>query len=223
MLRLEAEERKKLIIEKSLELFLQVGYERTTIQRLINELGLSKGGFYHHYRSKEELLNDIAAAAAGKHVEEWRQINNRSELSATEKFVEIFRSSSEMGSANLKLTLIRWEKLYSEENHMFRRKLLQKQIEIAVPEMVFVIQEGLRDGSFDTAFPELCAANILWNNDRLMESILPLMVRAENERELIPDIFRLYQYQTDIMERMLGAEEGSLTTFTLDYFKAMLS
>src|SRR5689334_10278576 len=47
-------------------LFLTRGYERTTINDVISATGLSKGAFYHHYRSKEDLLEAIAARFAGE-------------------------------------------------------------------------------------------------------------------------------------------------------------
>jgi AcrR family transcriptional regulator len=45
-------------------LFLTRGYERTTINDVIAATGLSKGAFYHHFRSKEDLLEAIAARFA---------------------------------------------------------------------------------------------------------------------------------------------------------------
>lgn len=43
-------------IEVSYNLFIQKGYEKTSIQDILNELGLSKGAIYHYFNSKEEIL-----------------------------------------------------------------------------------------------------------------------------------------------------------------------
>src|ERR1700716_3182249 len=45
-------------------LFLRKGCDRTTINDVISATGLSKGAFYHHFRSKEDLLEAIAARFA---------------------------------------------------------------------------------------------------------------------------------------------------------------
>src|SRR5438874_2589753 len=48
------------LIDCAERLFLSRGYERTTINDVIVATGLSKGAFYHYFRSKEALLEAIA-------------------------------------------------------------------------------------------------------------------------------------------------------------------
>ena len=51
---------KKLIIETAGRLFLEKGYEHTSIQDIIDNLGgLSKGAIYHHFKSKEEIIGEV--------------------------------------------------------------------------------------------------------------------------------------------------------------------
>ena len=52
------------LIDCAQRLFLSQGYERTTINEVISATGLSKGAFYHHFRSKEDLLEAIAGRFA---------------------------------------------------------------------------------------------------------------------------------------------------------------
>ena len=43
------------ILDVSQRLFYEKGYEKTSIQDIVNELGgLSKGAIYHHFKSKED-------------------------------------------------------------------------------------------------------------------------------------------------------------------------
>ena len=50
------------ILDVSLKLFLEKGYENTTIQDIIDALGnLSKGAIYHHFKSKEDILEAVCA------------------------------------------------------------------------------------------------------------------------------------------------------------------
>ena len=55
----------ELTVEKILDvaqkLFLEQGYEQTTIQDIVNNLGgMTKGAVYHHFKSKEEIINALA-------------------------------------------------------------------------------------------------------------------------------------------------------------------
>ncbi|MDZ5010457.1 TetR family transcriptional regulator, partial [Clostridium perfringens] len=47
------------ILSASAKLFIENGYEKTTIQDIMDELKLSKGAIYHHFKSKEEILNAV--------------------------------------------------------------------------------------------------------------------------------------------------------------------
>lgn len=47
------------IIQSAFQLFSEKGYEKTTINEIIKSVGCSKGGFYHHFTSKEEILSEI--------------------------------------------------------------------------------------------------------------------------------------------------------------------
>ena len=50
------------ILDASMKLFIEKGYENTTIQDIVDELGdLSKGAIYHHFKSKEEIIETAGA------------------------------------------------------------------------------------------------------------------------------------------------------------------
>ena len=51
--------RRAELLDCAQRLFMQKGYERTTINDVIAATGLSKGAFYHHFRAKEDLLEAI--------------------------------------------------------------------------------------------------------------------------------------------------------------------
>ena len=54
------EETRRKILEVSKELFLEKGFDNTSIQDIIDRLGgLTKGVIYHHFESKNEILQSI--------------------------------------------------------------------------------------------------------------------------------------------------------------------
>lgn len=46
-------------MQQSIALFVDKGYSATSIQDIVDALGVTKGSFYYHYKSKEALLMDI--------------------------------------------------------------------------------------------------------------------------------------------------------------------
>lgn len=51
--------RKKEIREAAKECFLNKGFQLTTMEDVITEIGMSRGGVYHHYASTNEMLKDL--------------------------------------------------------------------------------------------------------------------------------------------------------------------
>ncbi|MDI7743232.1 TetR/AcrR family transcriptional regulator [Lysinibacillus fusiformis] len=51
--------KKQLIMEKSLELFAENGFEATSVQQITERCGISKGAFYLYFKSKDELINSL--------------------------------------------------------------------------------------------------------------------------------------------------------------------
>ena len=54
------EETVRKILDVSLKLFTEKGYEQTTILDIVGNLGgLTRGAFYHHFKSKEDVLHTL--------------------------------------------------------------------------------------------------------------------------------------------------------------------
>lgn len=66
---------KDKIIRVSWNLFYKKGYDNTTIEEIITELGISKGGFYHHFRAKSDLLKSISYLFDKQYKKAMKEIN----------------------------------------------------------------------------------------------------------------------------------------------------
>lgn len=51
----KGEKTRQLIIDKATILFTKMGYNHTSLSQILKATGLAKGGFYFHFKSKEEL------------------------------------------------------------------------------------------------------------------------------------------------------------------------
>lgn len=47
------------MLDAAVELFAQHGYDATTVAQVIERAGSTKGGFYHHFASKDALLYEV--------------------------------------------------------------------------------------------------------------------------------------------------------------------
>ena len=85
------EETVEKILTAAKRLFLEKGYERTTIQDIVDQLGrLTKGAVYHHFKSKEEIMD-----ALGDYIFQERNpfeaVRGRTDLNGLEKIREVVR------------------------------------------------------------------------------------------------------------------------------------
>lgn len=62
----KGEEKRQEILAVAERLFCLKGYRETSVQDILDVLKASKGGFYHHFESKEMVLETLCAQRAGK-------------------------------------------------------------------------------------------------------------------------------------------------------------
>lgn len=57
--KLAASERKSQILQAAYTVFLEKGYQQTTMEDIRQKTGLSRGGLYYHYQSPDAMLHDL--------------------------------------------------------------------------------------------------------------------------------------------------------------------
>ncbi len=65
----KGDEKRQELLNTAERLFCQNGYEATSVQDILDAMKLSKGGFYHHYASKEEVLKALCDRRAARAAE----------------------------------------------------------------------------------------------------------------------------------------------------------
>jgi len=50
---------KEKIVQVAFNLFLTKGYKDISLREIVEKVGLTKGAFYHYYKSKEELFTEV--------------------------------------------------------------------------------------------------------------------------------------------------------------------
>lgn len=147
------EQTQERIVEASVKLFIEKGYEQTTIQDILNALNLSKGGLYHHFKSKEEILEAVKQKRA-QHAADMLHdlIQNTEAENAKEKLKKIL---CKLGSSTETQT---FDTILSQENDPhFVMGALQNAVNQDAPIIAKLIEDGVKDGSLQTTQPGLCA------------------------------------------------------------------
>ena len=152
---------------------MEKGYEHTSIQDIINQLGgLSKGAIYHHFKSKEDILIAVTDRMTDASNQMLAAIRDRKDLSGKEKLKTIFKESICRPVQNDIFTVA--PGFWNNPRLLF--SLLQDTIQNTAPDYILpIIRQGIADGSIQTDYPEqlseliLLAANV-WLNPMIFDS-----------------------------------------------------
>ncbi|HSU06689.1 MAG TPA: helix-turn-helix domain-containing protein [Acetobacteraceae bacterium] len=63
------------ILDAASALFRQSGIDRVGVDAIMHEAGLTHGGFYAHFASKEALVAEVPAAALARSAAKWERIS----------------------------------------------------------------------------------------------------------------------------------------------------
>lgn len=138
------------LIRTSLQLFLEKGYENTKVSDILLATGLSKGGMYHYFSSKEEILD----AVVGYALEEERPLFEQ-KLSQTENTLEQFEcfiSNEVLSTSDFRKKIIVWKK--NEESPFVKYRIRELNTKFEVPYLQKIIENGIQEGVFQTEYPK---------------------------------------------------------------------
>lgn len=146
------EETIKLIVNQSLKLFIEKGYENTSIQDIINNLGgLSKGAIYHHFKSKEEIFEAVCKKIGDDNTVYYRSIRDSKDLSGYEKLKVMVQSA--YSNPNNEAVVAMTSKIGSDPKFLLAQ--ITDIFEVVAPLYIQpVIEEGIMDGSIQTKYPK---------------------------------------------------------------------
>ena len=136
------------ILDVSQRLFLEKGYDKTTIQDIVDELdGLSKGAIYHHFKSKEEIMDALGDKMFFNN-NPFEKVKARTDLNGLQKMrMAIMLNQSDENQIELTKQAIPMLK----NPHVLAR-MIETNRRCLCPYWELFIEEGIKDGSIKTQY-----------------------------------------------------------------------
>ena len=158
------------ILEVSKKLFLEKGYDQTTIQDIVDELGgLTKGAIYHHFKSKEEIMNALSAQMFTDN-NPFNAVRMREDLNGLQKI----QTAMMVNQANDERRELSMQAMPLLENPRILAGMIESNRVNLTPVIKELIEEGQNDGSIHTEYAkelaELFPLLELW----MMPSLYPM-------------------------------------------------
>ena len=142
-----------LLISAASELFATQGYDRTSVDRIIKQAGVSKGAFYHHFSSKDDILDAVCAFMVADAMNQIRAAVADVSAGATVRFNRFLNASRVWRLAHFGLLEEVLTVLHRDENAPMLRKIEAHSTSLSVPLLADILQQGIDEGVFDPPDP----------------------------------------------------------------------
>ncbi|KPU46329.1 putative HTH-type transcriptional regulator YfiR [Oxobacter pfennigii] len=151
-------EKKKLeLLDIAEKLFIEKGYEQTSIEDILSASGISKGGFYHYFKSKEDILCSSIERLMDDAVNFLKPAVDNPKLNAVEKFKLFNKQKNKFQSSKLEYAGLLAKLMQSD---IFQYKYIVSSSQKIVPLFAEIIKQGVNEEVFHVKHP-LETADIL--------------------------------------------------------------
>jgi len=189
-------DRKREIIETARHLFQSKGYDKVTMQDIMDSLDIAKGTIYHYFKSKEELLEAVIESIVETNVSHMQDIIETTSGTALEK-IKILAKAGDISVENTSIL----ERLHKPDNSAMHLRILASMITKQAGLYEGLIKQGCEEGVFTAENPLECAELILAG------------VQFLTDKGIYPwsseDLHRRAKTLPKLLEQLLRAPSGS--------------
>ena len=187
------------ILAAAEELFRNQGYANTTVEAIIQQVGVAKGTFYYYFKSKEAILDALVHSMVDQLCEEYEKIADDPKMSAMDKLRQMLRGQNRLSEKESELM----ENLHRPENRELHERINVEIIIKISPVFAQVIEQGKNESVFNVENPLETIQFLLAGSQFLMESGLFKWNQEEQMKRILS--------MQAIIERSLGANTGSFS------------
>lgn len=191
------------IIDAAHHMFAEKGFPKTTIQDLVTYANCSKGGFYHHFSNKDDVMDAIMNSYIEELEESLSVISQENVFDALGNL--IFKINALKSS---KMT--EWPKLIKilsfPDNEIFIRRMADSFSKLMEKKYVEIFIKGNTEGAFVVDHPNYLAS--LWTRELLELYGRANQVIFQNSEALKQEFLELVTYSEEILNATLKERKG---------------
>ena len=201
----DAEERKNEILDVAERLFVTKGFDNTSTNDILNEIGIARGTLYYHFKSKEDILDAMIERIV-------EQITKKAQLIAEDHSLPVLdRMRDTVIALNVdnEISHMILEQVHRPQNALMHQKMQERLLSRVNPLIVEILKEGIAQDIFHTKYPEQAVEMIMLYANVAFDDY------ADHSPEELEKKIAGFIYNT---ERILGMDEGGLVGTLLPIF-----
>ncbi len=187
----KGERRKQELLKIAYRMFIEKGYENTSIDEIIAEAGIAKGTYYYYFESKEATLEAVIEMMIEEEVGRAKAVLGTS-LPVPQKLVSVIYS---LRPAQDEQVIVK--ALDVTENIVMHEKVNRRIVEETVPLLTEVVKEGISQGIFECT-----------NIEERVRMLLIISQHIFDDGIFTDKDVEVY---IDVVEKTLGAKGGTMS------------
>lgn len=204
--------RRQELLDCAQALFLEQGYENSSLNEVIAKAGASKGVFYHYFSSKEALLEALASRFAGQSLAQVQDVLDAPGLDALARLNAFLGRSWKKKIDSVETSWALFGTLYRPENFVLFHRINAMAGALFAPLLTTIIEKGVREGTFDT-FDPAGVADMLQQLGSATHGIVAGAIASESKTDMnkaIRVLDRRIKLYGIALDRVLGLPDSSI-------------
>ena len=208
--------RRQAILDTAEALFFQRGYEETSVQDILDAMGLSKGGFYHHFESKMAVLEAVSTRRAEQKFSQTARELRLSSLGALDKLNRLFALVNLFEREQPEFIAMVFNVCFRGGDAALLRSIRAVTLAQLGSVMDEVVAQGLREGVFYTRQPGGVGRLLLLLAHDVEDEAARLLIAGEGKPESVMAVIDTLNVYRDTVELILNAPYGSVRLLDID-------
>ena len=145
----EAAERRNEILDVAERLFCTKGYDNTSTNDILAEIGIARGTLYYHFKSKEDILDAMIARLLDETIRKAEKIALDESMPVLERLTKtVLASNVDTKTGDMIL-----EQVHKPQNALMHDKMQEILISRLVPLFVKIVEDGMAQDLMYTEYP----------------------------------------------------------------------
>lgn len=206
----EHAERRGAFLDAAQRLVRTKGYERMTVRDVLDDLGTSKGAFYHYFESKQALLEALIDRTSREVEAVLAPLARDPGLPALDKLRHLFATLGGWKTGHRELLLALLPVWYADDNALVRQKTRTAITARIAPLIAAIVAQGVGEGVLAVSDPEVNAGVVVALVQELNDALGRLLLERDPGTDVLPLAERTADGYSNALERILGAPGGTL-------------
>lgn len=210
--RMAPEERRARILDAAQDLFFSQGWDDVTIADVLDKAGISKGGFYHHFEAKEDLLDGIVERFTTEALAAAETARSTTTGDALARFNAFLAASSRWKAERAPQMKFFLGAMMRPGNDLLFQRIANASGAAVRPVLGAIIAEGVAEGGFDVTDTDIVTEMILALSDGRRLPIQRAIAAAEagDLDTATVTLGQRLKAEGALIDRMLGLPRGSV-------------